>query len=139
MSEPIWLEMDAVLALHDMQLAAFGGAAGLRDAGLLESALYRPRNVFCYAAVPPSLARLAAAYAFGLVQNHPFVDGNKRTGLVVSFTFLKLNGQRITASEEDAYQTFLTLASGALSEEALTDWMAENSQQEKGMTHTTPK
>jgi death-on-curing protein len=131
MSEPIWLELDVVLALHDMQLAAFGGAAGLRDAGLLESALYRPRNVLCYAAVAPSLARLAAAYAFGLVENHPFVDGNKRTGLVVSFTFLKLNGQRITASEEDAYQTFLNLASGDLSEEALADWMAANSQRER--------
>jgi death on curing protein len=98
---------------------------------LLESALNRPRNVLCYAAVAPSLARLAAAYAFGLVTNHPFVDGNKRTGLVVSFTFLKLNEQRITASEEDAYQTFLNLASGALSEEALADWMAENSLQER--------
>jgi len=130
MSEPICLELDAVLALHDMQLAAFGGASGLRDAGLLESAVCRPRNVLCYATATPSLARLAASYAFGLVQNHPFVDGNKRTGLVVSFTFLKLNGQRITASEEDAYRTFLALASGALSEEALTDWMAENSQQE---------
>ena len=131
MSEPIWLELDVVLALHDMQLAAFGGAAGLRDAGLLESALYRPRNVLHYAAVAPSLARLAAAYAFGLVENHPFVDGNERTGLVVSFTFLKLNGQRITASEEDAYQTFLALAAGALSEEALAGWMAENSEQER--------
>ena len=131
MSEPIWLELDVVLALHDMQLAAFGGPAGLRDAGLLESALYRPRNVLCYAAEAPSLARLAAAYAFGLVENHPFVDGNKRTGLVVSFTFLKLNGHRITASEEDAYQTFLNLASGALSEEALADWMAANSQRER--------
>ncbi|MGC2208702.1 MAG: type II toxin-antitoxin system death-on-curing family toxin [Candidatus Korobacteraceae bacterium] len=131
MSEPIWLELDVVLALHDMQLAAFGGAAGLRDAGLLESALYRPRNVLHYAAVAPSLARLAAAYAFGIVENHPFVDGNKRTGLVVSFTFLKLNGQRMTASEEDAYQTFLNLASGALSEEALADWMAANSQRER--------
>ena len=130
MSEPIWLEMDVVLALHDMQLAAFGGAAGLRDAGLLESASYRPRNVSFYAAALPALARLAAAYAFGLVENHPFVDGNKRTGLVVSFTFLKLNGRKITASEEDAYRTFLALASGALSEEALADWMAENSQQE---------
>ena len=130
MSEPIWLELDVVLALHDMQLAAFGGAAGLRDAGLLESALYRPRNVLCYAVEAPSLARLAAAYAFGLVENHPFVDGNKRTGLVVSFTFLKLNGQRITASEEDAYQTFLNLAAGALSEEALAGWMAGNSEPE---------
>jgi death-on-curing protein len=130
MSEPIWLEMDAVLALHDMQLAAFGGPAGLRDAGLLESALYRPRNVLFYATVAPSLARLAAAYAFGLVENHPFVDGNKRTGLVVSFTFLKLNGLKMMASEEDAYQTFLNLASGTLSEEALADWISANSQRE---------
>jgi death-on-curing protein len=131
MSEPVWLELDVVLALHDMQLAAFGGPAGLRDAALLESALYRHRNVLFYAADPPSLARLAAAYAFGIVENHPFVDGNERTGLVVSFTFLKLNGQKITASEEDAYQTFLTLASGGLSEEALADWMAANSQRER--------
>lgn len=131
MSEPTWLELDAILALHNMQLAAFGGAAGLRDAGLLESALHRLRNALCYAAAAPWLARLAAAYAFGLVENHPFVDGNKRTGLVVSFTFLKLNGQRITASEEDAYQKFLALASGALSEEELAEWLAENSQQER--------
>ncbi len=130
MSEPVWLEMDAVLALHDMQLAAFGGPAGVRDAGLLESALYRPRNVLFYETAAPSLARLAAAYAFGLVENHPFVDGNKRTGLVVSFTFLKLNGQRMTASEEDTYQTFINLASGALSEEALADWISANSQRE---------
>jgi death-on-curing protein len=130
MSEPIWLEPDVVLALHDMQLAAFGGPEGLRDPGLLESALCRPRNVLCYAAVAPSLARLAAAYAFGLVENHPFVDGNKRTGLVVPFTFLKLNGHRITASEEDAYQTFLSLAAGTLSDETLADWIAENSQPE---------
>ena len=103
----------------------------MRDAGLLESALYRPRNVLFYAAAAPPLTRLAAAYAFGLVENHPFVDGDKRTGLVVSFTFLKLNGQKITASEEDAYQTFIKLSSGALSEEALADWMAANSQQER--------
>jgi death on curing protein len=131
MSEPIWLELDVVLALHDMQLAAFGGAVGLRDAGLLESALYRPRNVLCYAEEAPSLARLAAAYAFGLVENHPFVDGSERTGLVVSFTFLKLNGRRITASEEDAYVTFLALAAGTLGEEALADWMAGNSEPER--------
>ncbi len=130
MREPIWLEMDAVLALHDMQLATFGGPAGLHDAGLLESALHRPRNVLFDATVAPSLARLAAAYAFGLVENHPFVDGNKRTGLVVSFTFLKLNGQKMTASEEDTYQTFINLASGALSEEALADWISANSQRE---------
>jgi death-on-curing protein len=134
MSEPTWLELDVVLALHDMQLAAFGGAAGVRDAGLLESALYRPRNVLHYAAEAPPMARLAAAYAFGLVGNHPFVDGNKRTGLVVSFTFLKLNGHRITASEEDAYRTFLALASGALSEDALAYWMAENSEQERELS-----
>jgi death-on-curing protein len=132
MSEPTWLEIDTVFALHDMQLAAFGGPAGLRDAGLLESALYRPRNVLFYATVAPSLARLATAYAFGLVENHPFIDGNKRTGLVVSFTFLKLNGQRMTASEEDTYQTFINLASGALSEEALADWISANSKRESG-------
>lgn len=127
MKDTKWVELDAVLALHDMHLATFGGATGLRDAGLLESALNRPRYLFCYADPAPSLSQLAASYAFGLVRNHPFVDGNKRTGLIVSFAFLEINGVSMTASEEDAYHAFIELASGTLTEDALAAWIGSNS------------
>lgn len=99
-----------------------GGPAGVRDLGLLESALARPKNLFAYAESPPTLAQLAAAYAKGVVANHPFVDGNKRTAFTVSVTFLRLNGRRLTASKEDRVLTFWSLAAGSLSEEQLADW-----------------
>ncbi len=126
MKEPRWLPTDVVLALHNMQLAAFGGPPGIRDEGLLESALARPRHRFSYAEPALSLARLAASYAFGIVRNHPFVDGNKRTGLVAAFVFLELNGLDVHASEEDACRVFMSLASGDLSERALSEWLATN-------------
>lgn len=126
MKQPRWIAADVALALHDMQLAAFGGPPGVRDEGLLESALGRPQHRFTYAAAT-SLPELAAAYAFGIVRNHPFADGNKRTGLVVAFVFLEMNGMEVHASEEDAYTVFLSLTAGRHTEEALAEWLAENS------------
>ena len=126
MKEPRWIADDEALALHGMQLAAFGGSPGIRDEGLLESALARPRHRFTYTTTP-SLPELGAAYAFGIVRNHPFADGNKRTGLVVAFVFLELNGMEVRASEEDAYAIFLSLAAGRLTESALAEWLTGNS------------
>jgi len=116
---------DAMIA-HDMELAAHGGGSGLRDEGLLESALARARNIWAYAEQAPSLAVLAAAYAFGISSNHPFVDGNKRTALLVSFAFLKANGIEVQCSQADAYLTFLGLAAGTVSEEELARWLAKD-------------
>jgi death on curing protein len=126
MKEPLWMDaVDAVVA-HDLQLAAHGGSTGIRDAGLLESALARPRNIWAYAESAPSLHVLAAAYAFGISANHPFVDGNKRTALVVSFAFLDVNGLEVTASQEEAYLTILGLAAGEITEPELALWFAEH-------------
>ena len=126
MTEPIWMEMSDAAIFHDMELAAHGGSAGIRDAGMLESALMRPRNQWAYADAPPSLTRLAAAYAFGISSNHPFVDGNKRTALVVSFAFLDANGIAVTASQEAAYETILALASGEIGEQQIAAWFDRN-------------
>lgn len=126
MEEPVWMDaLDAVVA-HDRELAAHGGPAGIRDADLLESALARPRNIWAYSEEKPSLARLAAAYASGISSNHPFVDGNKRTALLVSFVFLDVNGVEINATQEDAYLTILGLAAGEISEDELTLWFERN-------------
>jgi len=126
MSEPVWMDLPDAMIAHDLELAAHGGAIGIRDPGMLESALARPRNIWAYAESPPSLQTLAAAYAFGISSNHPFVDGNKRTALVVSFAFLDVNGLEITASQEEAFLTILSLADGSLSEEQLADWFARH-------------
>ena len=99
-----------------------GGAEGVRDIGLLESALARPKNLFAYAEEAPSLARLAASYAKGIVANHPFLEGNKRTAFIVSSTFLFLNGLKLTAAREDRVLTFWRLADGSVSEEQLAHW-----------------
>lgn len=126
MEEPLWMELaDAVIA-HDLELSIHGGSTGIRGAGLLESALARPKNLWAYAPSAPSLARLAAAYAFGISSNHPFVDGNKRTALLVSFAFLDVNGLEIRASQEEAYLTILGLAAGEISEEQLVLWFERN-------------
>ena len=116
MKRPVWVLRETVLALHEQLLAEFGGAEGLRDAGLLESAVARPANKFAYQA--PSVFDLAAAYAFGLVKNHPFVDGNKRIGFAVAIVFLEMNGYRFTATEADATVKTLALAAGAMTEAA---------------------
>jgi death-on-curing protein len=126
MTEPIWIRQDAVLAMHAESLREHGGPEGVRDLGLLESALARPKNIFVYAGEPPTLARLAAAYAKGIVANHPFVDGNKRTAFLVSLTFLHRNGMRVTAPKEDRVLTFWKLAEGSLSEDQLSEWFEGN-------------
>jgi death on curing protein len=115
-----WLLKGAVLAMHARQLAEHGGGAGIRDDGLLESALQRPENKVLYG--EPDVADIAAAYAYGIARNHPFIDGNKRTALVASRTFLLYNGYQITATKEDRLNTFLALADGSLSEDALAEW-----------------
>jgi death-on-curing protein len=110
--------------MHSAQLAEHGGSDGIRDETLLDSALAKPRNVFAYAD-QPDIFRLAASYGFGIARNHAFVDGNKRTALVVSLTFLDRNGWNIVASKEDVYFTFLHLADGSLTEDELTVWFTK--------------
>jgi len=124
-AEPVWVELDVVLAIHDEQLAEHGGQPGVRDPGLLESALGRPRNQFAYG--EPSITRLAASYAFGISRNHPFLDGNKRTSLVVAELFLELNGYELIASDAQCVTTFLQLAAGELTEDQLAEWITANS------------
>ena len=111
--------------MHGEQVAEHGGLQGVRDQGLLESALARPENQAAYG--DPDVCDLAAAYAFGLARNHPFADGNKRTAFVVSATFLLLNGRNLTASEVDVVETFLKLASGDLTESDLAAWFRAGS------------
>jgi death-on-curing protein len=113
--EPVWIDERDALALHDRLLALHGGAVGLRDDGLLKSALARPQQHFAYAE-SPDIVDMAAAYTWGIVRNHPFVDGNKRTGFVVGVLFLEINGYRFDASEGDTAQMVLELASGNLDE-----------------------
>ena len=118
--EPRWLDAEVALAVHDRQLSEHGGGTGVRDAGLLDSALARPINVWAYGTDDP--ATLAAAYAFGVARNHPFVDGNKRTAWVLARLFLALNGHDLRFMAEDAIKTMLGLAAGELSEEDMADW-----------------
>jgi death-on-curing protein len=120
--EPVWIDERDTLALHDRLLALEGGAAGLRDKGLLESVLARPKQLRAYDN-KADVIQMAAAYTFGIVRDHPFVDGNKRTGFVVGVLFLELNGYRFVASEEDAAQAVLSLAAGRLEEAAFAAWM----------------
>lgn len=125
MNEPLWVSKRAVLALHSEQLAEHGGADGVRDEFLLGSTLAKPENVFAYADAP-DIFRIAASYAFELARNHAFIDGNKRTALVVSVLFLNRNGWDISATREDIYLTFLHLAGGAHSEEEMAAWFTSH-------------
>jgi death on curing protein len=118
--EPIWLNATDALAIHDRQLAEHGGGVGVRDAGLLDSALARPVNRWTYGDDDP--ANMAAAYAFGLARNHPFVDGNKRTAWVLARLYLAINNHELHFEKEDATQTMIALASGELTEEEMADW-----------------
>lgn len=118
--EPVWLDERLALAIHDRQLAEHGGGAGVRDAGLLASALTRPQNRWAYGDV--DAAELAAAYAYGIARNHPFVDGNKRTAWVLARVFLAINGRELTFSANEAIAVMLALAAGELSEAELADW-----------------
>ena len=116
----VWVTLAVAEAIHAEQLAEHGGGEGVRDIGLLESAMARPPNAASYGA--PDVAALAAAYAYGIARNHPFVDGNKRTAAVISETFLMLNGHALTASDAELVVAILALAAGELSEEELADW-----------------
>jgi death-on-curing protein len=128
MNEPIWIESELVLAIHDRQLAEHGGAEGLRDESLLHSALARSVNHLHYTGA--DIIDLAAKYTAGIVQNHPFVDGNKRTGFVVGVLFLELNGYRFTASEESAAQAVLDLAAGRIDENTFRGFVRTNVERE---------
>lgn len=119
----VWVREDVVLAVHLRQLSEHGGGEGVRDEGLLQSALARPQNLLAYGDPPPDLSGLAAAYAYGIARNHPFVDGNKRTALIVARLFLLLNGVNLIATQEEKYSTFLALAAGELSEDTLAEWV----------------
>ena len=123
MPKIVWLLEETLTAIHHRQIAEHGGSEGLRDEGLLLSALARPQNLLAYGEPAPDLASLAAAYAYGIARNHPFVDGNKRTALVAARTFLILNGVDLEATQDDKVLTFLNLAEGTISEEELADWI----------------
>lgn len=118
-----WVREDVAFAIHDRQLAEHGGPEGVRDAGALESALARPRNLAAYER--PDAAALAAAYAYGLARNHPFADGNKRTAWVVARVFLAINGHHLEFDAPDAVQTIEALAAGTLSESELATWFRQ--------------
>lgn len=120
MTDWIWVATAVAAAIHREQLEEHGGGQGVRDAGLLESAMARPQHLVAYG--HPDAAALAAAYAFGIARNHPSIDGNKRTAAVVSETFLAINGLVLDASDADVVVAFLALAAGELSEEELADW-----------------
>ncbi|MDE1918452.1 MAG: type II toxin-antitoxin system death-on-curing family toxin [Sphingomonadales bacterium] len=119
-AEPVWIDADLALAIHDRQLAEHGGPIGVRDTSALESALGRPRNQWAYGKA--DLCALAAAYAYGAARNHPFVDGNKRTAWVLARLFLALNDVRIIFAPEDAIRMVLALASGSASEAEVAEW-----------------
>ncbi|MDB5070738.1 MAG: death-on-curing protein [Candidatus Eremiobacteraeota bacterium] len=126
MSSPddiVWLEHAVVLAVHEAQLAEHGGGSGIRDAGLLESALARPRNAAAYGI--PDIPALAALYALGIIRNHPFIDGNKRVGTVLLETFLELNGYALTGPDADLLSMILAVAAHEVSDEVFTAWIRE--------------
>lgn len=123
--ELLWIKERDALAIHDRLLALYGGATGLRDRGLLESALARPRQHHAYAETS-KIIEMAALYTAGIVRNHPFVDGNKRTGFVIGVVFLELHGFDFTASEADATHAVMALAAGTLDEAGYTVWMRDN-------------
>jgi len=125
----VWLETALVLAIHERQLSEHGGSAGVRDEGLLESALARPRQLHAYGDPAPDLADLAASLASGLARNHPFVDGNKRTAAVACETFLELNGAQLDAEDLELYPLYLALAEGKLGEREFVAWL-------RGRVHT---
>ena len=125
MNDPIWLDRGVVLAVQRELLARFGGLDGIRDEGLLESALNRPLQLFHYG--DPTIFDLAASYAEGIVKNHPFLDGNKRAGFMAAYTFLAANGEQLEAPEEEAVLQTLALAAGAIGAEEFSAWLAKSS------------
>lgn len=126
----LWIDEHDVLAIHDRLLALHGGASGVRDRGLLQSALARPRQHHAYSK-SADIIEMAALYTAGIVRNHPFVDGNKRTGFVVGVLFLELHGFDFKASEEDATQAVMALAAGTLDEAGYTAWLRKNAKRKR--------
>jgi death-on-curing family protein len=126
MTEPIWINLRVIKAFHDRQINQHGGLPGLRDEGLLLSALSRPQNTYHYSSQRPDIAELAAAYAFGLAKNHPFNDANKRTALIAMRLFLKLNGYDLLAPPEEKYRTIIQVAASEVSEVELAQWIRAN-------------
>ncbi len=124
MTEPSWITVDDCIAFHGQLLARFGGLDGIRDMHALEAALARPKNLFAYE--EPTCFELASCYAFGIVINHPFVDGNKRSGFMAAALFLEVNGYELTATEEDAAIMTLGLAAREIEEPAYAVWLSEN-------------
>lgn len=127
MNEPVWLEPILIIAVHEAQLAEHGGAAGVRDEGLLASALARPQQLWSYGEPPPDMAMLAAAYGYDIARNHPFVDGNKRSALVAMEIFLIFNGWELKASNLECVQEVLALAAGDRTEAQLAAWLSRHS------------
>ncbi len=125
MTQPLWIDSRDALALHDRLLALDGGAPGVRDEGLLKSALARPQQLQAFGENPDTI-ELATAYIAGIVRNHPFIDGNKRTGFIVGVLFVEMNEYQLTASEEDATQAVLGLAAGTLEDAAFAAWLRAN-------------
>jgi death-on-curing protein len=119
----LWIDRTLALAIHERQMAEHGGGTGVRDEGLLESALAKPQQLFAYGDPPPDLAALAASLAFGLARNHPFVDGNKRTAAVACELFLMLNGATLDADNLSLYPMYLALAEGSLTEAEFAGWL----------------
>ncbi|MEM8865939.1 MAG: type II toxin-antitoxin system death-on-curing family toxin [Planctomycetota bacterium] len=126
MDEPRWIRREIVAIIHAQQLAEHGGSDGIRDPGMLDSALSRPLNLWAYSQPKPDLAALAASLAHGIAKNHPFVDGNKRTAWVLCRTLLLVNGVDIKAAQEEKYQAMYSLAAGELSEDAFAKWLREH-------------
>ena len=125
--EPEWLSRDVVLTIHSEQIALYGGASGVRDESLLDAALARPKNLRAYGSA--SLVELGAAYAVGIVRNHPFVDGNKRTAFLAMYTFLVRNGLEVMASEAEVATAMLELAGGSIDESSFVGWLREHTRQ----------
>ena len=123
MAEIVWLLEDTILTIHQRQIAEHGGRGGIRDRGLLTSAVARPQQLLSYSEPSPDLAALAASYAYGIARNHPFIDGNKRTALVTARTFLLLNRVNVQAAQVDKWLTFLQLAEGSITENELGEWI----------------
>jgi death-on-curing protein len=124
MKEPVWVPKDFVFLLHDQLVVEFGGSFGIRDNTLLESALARPKNLFYYES--PDLFMLAAAYISGVIRNHPFIDGNKRTGFMIGYAFLRRNGKELSVPEPETTAIILDLAARNINEEELASWLREN-------------
>ena len=126
MKEPVWVRQDVIIAVHERVLADHGGESGIRDRGLLESALARPQQIHAYD--NPDLAALAAAYATGIIRNHPSIDGNERVGFMVAYVFLSRNGVNLTATEVSATQAVMDLAAGQMTEEQFCQWLRDNTE-----------